>query len=103
MNIIKKHIEYLKDNPNNLWFKRKLYGWGWVPVTKEGWFVIVLYILALFFFASTVDDNSSTQEIMLMLVLPFIILTTALIRICYAKGESPKWMWGPEDNTKIGN
>lgn len=37
--MLKEYLEYLKDNPKHLWFKRKLYGWGWVPVRWQGWLV----------------------------------------------------------------
>ncbi|MCX6717702.1 MAG: hypothetical protein NTU76_03445 [Candidatus Taylorbacteria bacterium] len=26
---------------SKLWFKRKTYGWGWVPSSWEGWFVVI--------------------------------------------------------------
>jgi hypothetical protein len=34
--MFKKYIEYLKDNPQGYWFKRKVWGWGWTPVTWQG-------------------------------------------------------------------
>lgn len=27
---------------NKLWFKAKNYGWGWYPVTWEGWTVTII-------------------------------------------------------------
>jgi uncharacterized membrane protein len=90
----KRYIEYLRDNPEGYWFKAKLYGWGWVPVTKKGWLVIVLYVLAVVFFALTIDENSPPQEIAFTFVIPFVLLTATLIRICYKKGEKPRWQWG---------
>lgn len=78
-----------------LWFRRKTYGWGWTPSTWQGWVVIALYLLFVFpiFFYS--DDNlHSASDTLLGAVLPFIILTSGLIFICYKKGESPKWQWG---------
>jgi len=92
--MFKNHIAYLKDNPHGYWFKRKLYGWGWTPVTWQGWLVILVYIFAIIACALTIDDSSPPQEVMFMLVLPATLLTAALIRICYAKGEKPRWQWG---------
>jgi len=40
----RNYIGYMKDNPKKYWFKRKLYGWGWVPVRWQGWFVVLLGI-----------------------------------------------------------
>jgi len=45
MSFIQEYTAYLKDNPNGYWFKRKLYGFGWMPATKQGWTVLALYVL----------------------------------------------------------
>jgi hypothetical protein len=95
-NMFKAYVEYLKDNPNGYWFKRKLYGWGWTPATWEGWAASALYVIAILFFASTIDVDSSKKEVMLMLVVPLLVLTAAFIRLCYKKGEKPRWQWGRE-------
>ena len=100
--MFKEYINYLKDNPNRYWFKRKLYGWGWTPATWQGWLVLLVYVVAISLFSFTIDKNSSVSEIMFTFVLPIVLLTIALIRICYKKGEKPKWQWGipkEENNT----
>jgi len=94
MSIINKYIEYVKDNPEGLWFKRKVYGWGWVPARWQGWVVIGVYVGILILLGSTLDENSSDREAVFMFVLPLIILTSTLITICYKKGEKPRWQWG---------
>jgi hypothetical protein len=45
-------------------------------------------------FALTIDDQSPTKEVVFTFLLPVAILTAALIRICYKKGEKPHWQWG---------
>lgn len=82
VNIIKSYKNYLKDNPNNLWFKRKLYGWGWTPAKWQGWLIIALYILIIIFSVYRED------------FITIIIATILLIYICYKKGEKPRWQWG---------
>jgi hypothetical protein len=94
MNFIKKQMAYLKDNPQNLWFKRKLYGWGWTPVKWQGWLVILVYVVAVALFGLTIDEESTTREVIFTGVLPITLLTATLIRICYKKGEKPRWQWG---------
>lgn len=94
MNIFKKYITYLKDNPEGYWFKRKLYGWGWAPAKWQGWAVLGVYIVLILLFAFTINDQSPPREVMFTFILPLIFLTLALIRICYKTGEKPKWMWG---------
>lgn len=88
-------VAYHQDNPNGYWFKAKLYGWGWTPVTWQGWAVIGAYIALLVLFALTIDDDSAPREVVFTFLLPAAILTALLFRICYKKGEPPRWQWGP--------
>jgi hypothetical protein len=97
MNIFQKEIQYLKNNPEGYWFKRKLYGWGWTPATWQGWTITLGYVALALLFAFTIDDRSPTREIMFTFVLPFVLLTIAYIRIVYKKGESPRWQWGEQE------
>ena len=94
--IIGVYIPYAQDNPRHLWFKRKLYGWGWTPVTWQGWLVTVAYVGLVTAFALTIDENSPVREIAFTFVIPVILLTTAFIRILYKKGEKPRWQWGDD-------
>ncbi len=98
--MIKEYIQYLKDNPERLWFKRKLYGWGWTPVTWQGWVVILVYIALVALFAFTIDENSPIREVVFTGMLPIALLTFALIRICYRFGEKPRWQWGKVKDEK---
>ncbi len=76
------------------WFKRKLYGFGWTPVRWQGWLVLGIYIVALALLSLTIDDNSPDREIIFTFILPVVLLSITLIRICYKKGEKPRWQWG---------
>ncbi len=98
--MIKEYIRYLKDNPQGYWFKAKLYGWGWDPATWQGWLVILGYVVAVALFALTIDESSPPREIMFTFILPTVLLTATLLRICYKKGEKPRWQWGPPDKYK---
>lgn len=101
MGIIKEYKKYLSDNPEGYWFKRRLYGWGWIPAKWQGWAVLAAYVVMLILLALTLDNDSSESEVVFMFVLPLVFLTLTLIRICYKKGERPKWMWGfPKDSEK---
>ncbi len=92
--MFKKYIAYIKDNPEKLWFKRKLYGWGWTPATWQGWASTLLYVLLLVAFGLTLDETSPPNEIVFTFVLPIVLLTIAFIRLAYKKGEKPRWQWG---------
>ena len=99
--MIKKYIQYLKDNPKGYWFKAKLYGWGWAPVKWQGWVIILIYTIAIILFAYTINENSSKREIIFNLILPFVLLTVALTWICHKKGEKPHWQWGLPKSDKL--
>lgn len=88
-------VAYYKDNPKGYWFKARLYGWGWMPVTWQGWAVVGAYLVAVLALALTIDESSPPREVAFTFLLPLAILTTLLLVICYKKGEWPRWQWGP--------
>jgi hypothetical protein len=96
--MLKEYIAYLKDNPRGYWFKRKLYGWGWVPAKWQGWCIIFLYILLILSLVlvreKDIPGNSDSGSNFLTFALPIIVLTTLLIIVAYKKGERPRWQWG---------
>ena len=98
--MIKKYLDYLKDNPQGYWFKAKLFGWGWVPAKWQGWACILIYAAAISCFVFTINDDTSTFNVMVGFILPIIVLTVALIIICYKTGEKPHWQWGLPDKYK---
>ena len=91
----------MKENSKQLWFKRKLYGWGWVPVTWQGWFVTFAYAALLISFGFTIDENSTAREYMFTFVLPAVLLTLTFLRIAYKKGQRPRWQWGVDKGDDV--
>ena len=85
----------MRDNPKGYWFKRKLYGWGWVPVSWEGWAVTLGFIAVLllngFYMASNGEPSSGALTLVFGSIIISIII---LIGVCYKTGEKPKWVWG---------
>ncbi len=65
-----------------MWFRQRSYGWGWFPITIEGWISIIIFIIAAIYFART--------ENMLMI----LVLIIGLILLGYLKGPKPRWHWG---------
>jgi len=74
-----------------LWFKRRRYGWGWTPVTTEGWLVLLAYIVGMIVIANTVNNTK--------VIIPFIVLTAVFIFILYKTGEKPRWTWGNDTDS----
>jgi hypothetical protein len=81
---------------NKFWFKRKLYGWGWEPATKEGWAVIFVYIVLLILILTNLRNINTPEELILKIVLPSFVLSLVLIFVSYKKGEKPRWQWGKD-------
>ena len=92
----------MKTRPRRLWFRAKALGWGWVPVTWEGWVVTLLATLAytgvtIAFGGWLGAIASATFQAKVLGIIEFIgsiaLITYILIRICYRFGESPTWRW----------
>lgn len=101
MKFIKEIIEYAKDNPDGYWFKAKLYGYGWMPVTREGWFVTLLAMVLIV--GNTIrfeQGGYDDAEVLLQLLVPTFIIVVILIFICIRTGEKPHWNWGPPKRKK---
>lgn len=98
MNLFKKYNEYLKDNPNGYWFKRKLYGWGWTPVKWQGWLVIAMFVFLVLLSRLDIKfDSSTTNSEISWFLFKVVLLVIILIFVCYKKGEKPRWQWGLKD------
>lgn len=95
MNIIGNYLAYLKDNPEHLWFKRKLYGWGWTPARWQGWATIAVFVVLIIADYYRLDATSLPEsDTSLSFALNTALLVLVLIGICYKTGESPRWQWG---------
>lgn len=80
-----------------LWFAAKRYGYGWYPITKEGWLVVLGFIvlvelppLLLILWGIQIPDAQFAA-----LFLPYVtVLVILLLWICVKKGEKARWRWG---------
>ena len=73
-----------------LWFKAKLYGWGWYPSSWQGLTItFIAIIIYLFSFFKIMNGVNVTLNI-IIIAIDFILL----ILICYKTGEKPRWRWG---------
>lgn len=80
---------------NKLWFRRKTYGWGWTPITWEGWLVTLLVIvipIAIRLTLKHLEFERTTQYFYAWASVPILVM--ALILLCFRYGEKPKWQWG---------
>ncbi len=77
-----------------LWFKRKRFGWGWTPANYKGWLVVAVYMILAT--ASTLISYHSMPAFFLALA----ILTIVFFWVCFKKGEKPKWSWGDDGKSE---
>ncbi len=96
--MIKEYRAYLEDNPKGVWFKRKLYGWGWVPAKWQGWAVLAAFVLYTAIIATHFARLAKAHELvnrdLTLFVVKIVVGVAVLLFICYRKGEKPKWQWG---------
>ena len=73
-----------------MWFTMKHHGWGWVPITIEGWAVIAALVGWIWFVAKQAEKGLLTQDDVMIRVIFGIIV---MLVIMYMKGPSPRWRW----------
>lgn len=86
---------------SKLWFKRRRYGYGWVPVTWQGFLTLFIYIGIILAVAFIMDDDMGLGELFAFFVF-VVIATLLLVTVSLFYGPKPKWRWGksPDDNPK---
>ena len=78
-----------------LWFKAKRYGWGWTPVTWQGWLVTILFIVLVWATQAFYGTLPLTETEFAIIFIPTIVAHSfMLLGICLYKGEAPRWRWG---------
>jgi hypothetical protein len=92
----------MKKDSTKYWFKRRRFGWGWVPVTRKG-FTVLIVGLAMVLIATLQLPPKPTQPSFSQLMIFFGIIAAVIIGfliIAYLKGPKPHWRWGthPDDN-----
>lgn len=76
-----------------MWFKAKDYGYGWYPVTWQGWVVLVIFLLMIVSNILRITYTQSMTDLLVWYLPETLILVGCLIFICYLTGEKPEWRW----------
>jgi hypothetical protein len=81
-----------------LWFRARSYGWGWTPVTVEGWLVMLAFLVAVGIvpavFLYQLRHGADPGRATLGFLVGLAILIGRLVAVCRATGERPRWRWG---------
>ena len=74
-----------------IWFPAKRYGWGWgPPCAWQGWVVLAVWLVLLLPGIFLLPGHP------ILFSAHMLVLTAALIAVCWLKGEKPRWRWGKE-------
>lgn len=77
------------------WFRAKNYGWGWYPVTWQGYLVVAVFVgLEMLVLAEAAEGMGWTGEAVLKAIVPGTVVGVVLMLVCYRTGERPEWRWG---------
>ena len=73
------------------WFRPKLFGWGAVPVTWQGWAMTAVFVvLTSAVMRLGAEDNRALLALLAPLIVSFVLL-------CRAKTDGAwKWRWGAD-------
>ena len=85
---------------NKLWFKRRRYGWGWTPVTWQGWLTLAIFLIVVLCAGALLPMKPADPSVF-ELVLFFMVTVSAvflLIGTTLAKGPLPRWRWGKKSS-----
>lgn len=81
--------------PGGYWFRAKRFGWGWRPVSWQGWTTTIIYLVLMIHESLAVNRASSAAGSQFVSILmPFLFITALFVFLCWAKGERPRWRWG---------
>jgi len=78
----------MENNNKKIWFRRKTYGFGWTPVSWQGWVFLFVWILVFLSLFSKIDHEGGKN------ILFMVVMVVILLYVSYKKGESPRWQWG---------
>ena len=73
------------------WFKRKTYGWGWVPSSWEGWLVTAIFVIYIISISIRYENGLLAPEFFSYRLL---LSTAIMVMIAYKTGPKPEWRWG---------
>lgn len=81
-----------------LWFRARRYGWGWTPVSVEGWLVtaalVLLVVAGIVVFNHAMRGGANPVLALIVFALWVAALAGGQIAIGFARGEAPRWRWG---------
>ncbi len=85
-------LNYQRPNPQRpetYWFKAKKVGYGWIPASREGWLVMILYLVVILWLLKPIIFGELEESLFAAWFVLKFLLATAI----YKTGERPRWQW----------
>lgn len=80
-----------QDQPKqNYWFKKKRFGFGWYPASKEGWIVMVIFTGFVLFLSLGLGQDPTEEALVREFFVPFYSSIILFIVIAWKTGEPLK-------------
>ena len=91
-----------KSAMKKYWFKRRRYGYGWVPASWQGWTVFIVYLAVVLANVIVLVVTPFSSELLWFYLTTLITATVAVMIIATQTSPKPKWRWGKksDDNSK---
>jgi hypothetical protein len=82
---------------NKYWFKSKRFGWGFVPISWEGWGIVFLWVVMIVFgaYLSNMfsESVSGKDGFTFLFYISSLIIVSMPLHIKKCK-DKPRWRWG---------
>lgn len=79
------------------WFENKIFGWGWVPISWQGWALTLAYMTIVCGIAIILFLLINDPRIFIWLFIPLALACSAyMTKLAYDYGEKPEWPWDEE-------
>jgi hypothetical protein len=90
----------MKNNPHKYWMKRRRYGWGWIPVTWQGWVVIIAQIGIVFVTAFQLPPKPAmpTAGQLFNFLATLVLAIGTILLVAWFTSPRPHWRWGKKDS-----
>lgn len=85
----------MDKRPKELWFGNKKHGYGWYPITWQGWVLILIYLITVIGIGLLIDsDTNLTLANTFGFGFLALLATFILFYITIQRAPKPKWQWG---------
>ncbi len=79
--------------PEHPWFGPKRFGFGWRPISREGWVVSIIYLLLVFgvLALGTIAQGRTGADPSGLIASAVAVLSVGLLVVCFLTSGPPRW------------